>query len=117
MTELYEEFFAMLRFAKNLYDCGLTDKFKDIFRFWQLFGDDYWGFAQETIGLVFQDTRLYCNEADEIDTWLFTDPLIDQFCELCQEYEVRRGISEENNTYRRDMEQIIRDSFCFSSYN
>ena len=116
MTELYEEFFSMLRFAKNLYDCGLTDKLKDVFRFWQLFGDDYWGFAQETIGLVFQDTRLYYNEANEIDTWLFMDPLIDQFCELCQKYEARQGISEENNTYRKDMEQIIHESLCFNSY-
>lgn len=117
MTELYDEFFSMLRFAKNLYDCGFVEQHENSFGSWQLEGDDYWGLAHETISMVFQDTRLYYNERDEMDTWVFIDPSIDRFCQLCQEYEKRRGICEEENPYRRDMERAIHEGLCFSSYN
>jgi len=66
---------------------------------------------------LLSSTRQYYNEEIEVDTWLFCDPVIDRFCRLCQEFEESREISEEENPYRRDMEQIIHDSFCFSGYN
>ena len=117
MTELYQEFFAMLRFTKSLYDCGMGEQLKAWFGSCCLDGDNYWELAYEAIGWVFQDTRHYYNERDEIETWLFTDPVMDQFCKLCQEYEGREGISEKENPYRRDMEQIIHENFCFNSYS
>ncbi len=70
MVELYDEFFAMLRFTKNLCDCGMAEKVKDWF-----------GFCQ------------------------------------CREYEARKGISEKENPYRNDMEQILHDGFTFNSYS
>jgi len=117
MMELYEEFFSMLRLSKNLYDCGLATRFNRTFGFWHLDGDDYWELAREAIGWVFQDTREFYNEEQEIETWLFIDPVIDRFCKLCQEYETRKGISEEENPYRADMERTIHDGFAFSSYS
>lgn len=117
MVELYEEFFSMLRLSKNLYDCGLASQFTDSFDIWQLDGDDYWGLAYEAAGWVFQDTRHFYNERDEMDTWLFADPVIDRFCQLCQKYETRKGISEEENPYRAEMERTIRDGFAFSGYS
>lgn len=117
MTELYDEFFAMLRFTKNLCDYGMTEKVKDWFGSCKLDGDYYWELAHEAMGWVFQDTRLYYNEDREIDTWLFADPVIDRFCKLCREYETRRGISEEANPYRKDMERILHEEFTFDSYS
>lgn len=117
MTELYEEFFAMLRFTKNLHDCGMSDYIKSEIGSCQLDTDDYWGLAYEAISWVFSETRLYFNEFEEIDTWLFTDPLIDHFCQLCQEYEIRKNIREEANPYRKDMERILHEGFQFSSYS
>ena len=116
MVELYDEFFAMLRFTKSLSDCGMMEKVKDWFGSYKLDGDSYWELAYETIGFVFEDTRHYFNDNDEIETWMFTDPVIDRFCQLCQEYEARRGISEEGNPYRRDMTQILHDNLSFNSY-
>lgn len=116
MTELYDEFFAMLRFTKNLYDCGMGDRLKNQSVFYQLDADEYWGLTYEAIGWVFADTRLYYNKTDEMETWLFTDPVIDRFCQLCQEYENRRGISEEENPFRRDLVHILYESFRFSGY-
>jgi len=117
MTELYGEFFASLRLAKKLYDCGLAEQFKESFESQILDGDDYWTLAYEAAGWVFQDTCQYYNEEAEIETWLFTDPVIDRFCELCREYETRQGICEEQNSYRRDMAGIIRENFSFNSYS
>ncbi len=117
MTELYEEFFSMLRLAKTLFDCGLTDQSKEPFGSWKLDGDDYWGLAYEATGWIFQDTRHYYNEDKEIETWLFCDPIIDRFCRLCQEYETRSGIGEEKNPYRGDMERIMHDGLCFDGYS
>lgn len=115
MVELYDEFFSMLRFSKNVYDSGKVGQLKNWFGSCPLDGDLYWELAYETIGWVFQETRHYYNERDEIETWLFMDPVIDHFCQLCQRYEERRGIGEDKNAYRRDMEQVIHEEFCFNS--
>lgn len=117
MMELSEEFFAMLRLTKSLYDNGLADQLKRWYGFCPLDADDYWEIAHESIGWVFRDTRGYYNEEAEIETWLFIDPVIDRFCSLCQEYEHRKGIPQKENLYRRDMEQIVHDSFTFNSYS
>lgn len=115
--ELYDEFFSMLRFAKNLYDIGMEEQLKGWSGGYPLDGDIYWEMAYETISWVFQNTRHYYNARDELETWLFMDPMIDLFCQLCWEYEKHRGISEEENPYRRDMERIMRNGFWFNSYD
>lgn len=115
--ELYDEFFALLRLSKSLYDCGMAEQLKKWCGTCELDGDFYWELAHEATGWVFQDTRLYYNENDEMETWLFTDPIIDRFCKLCQEYESRKGISEKENPYRNDMERILHDGFTFSGYS
>ena len=117
MVELYDEFFGMLRFTKNLCDCGMMEKVKDWFGSCKLDGDYYWELAYEAISWAFQDTRRYYNNNNEIETWMFTDPMIERFCQLCQEYEKRQGISEKENPYRSDMERILHNGFTFSGYS
>lgn len=117
MMELYDDFFGMLRLTKRLYDCGIADRFKGLWDVYSLDGDEYWELAREAMGWAFTDTRLYYNENDEIETWLFVDPLIDRFCELCQKYETRRGISEDENFYRKEMETVLHEGFNFNSYS
>lgn len=117
MLELYNEFFAMLRFAKNICDCGMEEQLKDWFGYCPLDGDMYWELAYETIGWVFRDTRHYYNDRNEVETWLFMDPVIDRVCQLCQEYEARKRISEEANPFRRDMKRTVHEAFCFDSYS
>lgn len=117
MVELYAEFFGMLRFTKNLYDYGVMEEIKDWFGSCKLDGDCYWELAYETIGWAFRDTRHYYNENDEVETWLFMDPVIDRFCKICQEYEARKGIKEEDNPYRKEMEQILHEGLTFSGYS
>lgn len=115
MIEMCEDFFLILRFAKNMYDCRMDKQFKKLFGFYELNGDSYWELAYETISWVFQDTRLYYNDEKEIETWLFIDPVIDRFCELCQQYERQKGISETDNHYQKDMAKIAHNGFNFNS--
>ncbi len=117
MVELYDEFFSMLRFAKRLCEYDMEDPLKKWFGSDELDGENYWELAFEAISWIFRDTRRYYNEREEIETWMFTDPVIDRFCQLCREYEKRRGISEEENPYRRDMAKIIHEGLTFNSYS
>lgn len=117
MVELYDEFFSMLRLAKRMYECEMAGHIKEWLGSYELGGDNYWELACASICWVFQDTRHYYNERNEIETWLFMDPVIDRFCQLCQRYEELRGICEKDNRYRWDMAQTIHEEFCFSSYS
>lgn len=117
MVELYDEFFSMLRFAKRLCEYDMEEQLKDWVGTCELDADNYWELAYEAISWIFRDTRRYYNERDEIETWMFTDPIIDRFCQLCQEYEKRRGIGEEENPYRREMGYTIHEAFAFNSYS
>lgn len=117
MIELCDEFFSMLRFAKNLCEYDMADQLKNWFGSCPLDADYYWELAYETIGWVFQSTCHYYNEESEIETWLFMDPVIDHFCQVCQKYEERKNIAQEDNPYQKKMEQIIHEAFSFNSYS
>ena len=117
MIELYDEFFSMLRFAKNLCEYDMADQLKNWFGSCPLDTDYYWELTYETIGWVFQSTCHYYNEEAEIETWLFMDPAIDHFCQVCQKYEERKNIAQEDNPYQKKMEQIIHEAFSFNSYS
>ena len=68
MVELYDEFFSMLRFAKNLYDSGIEELMKEIMGSCELDGDYYWELAYDSISWVFRNTNLYYNDGGEIET-------------------------------------------------
>lgn len=117
MVELYPNFFAMLRLAKNLYDCSLMDKLPDYVQSLVLDEDLYYEMAYEAIDIVFEDTFHDYNEDVEVETYVFCDPVIDQYCQLCRQYEQRSHLSEEENPYRKEMERIIRSGFELGGYS
>lgn len=51
-----------------------------------------------------------------MDIYVFCDPLIDRFCQLCRQYERSSRMTEEENPYRKEIERIIRTGFCLSGY-
>lgn len=117
MKELNHTFFSVLRLAKVFFDSDVPDKAKKDLGTWELDEDNCYVLGLEASEWIFQNTAYYYNEAKEIDTWLFADPIIDRFCQLCQEYERANGITEEENPYRRYIEQTIHESFHFDSYS
>ena len=68
MVELYDEFFSMLRFAKNLYDSGIEELMKERMGSCELDGDYYWELAYDSISWVFRNTNHYYNDGGEIET-------------------------------------------------
>jgi len=117
MVELYPGFFYMLRLAKLLYDSGLVNKFPDEFRTLALGEDFYYELACTAIDAVFEYTVQDYNENREMDVYVFCDPLIDRFCQLCRQYELSCRMTEEENPYRKEIERIIRTGFCLSGYD
>lgn len=117
MQELNHTFFSVLRLAKIFFDSDVPDKAKNDIGIWELDEDSCYALGLEASEWIFQNTAHYYNERKDVDTWLFTDPIIDRFCRLCQEYERDKGITEEKNPYRSTIEQTIRENFRFDSYS
>lgn len=117
MAELYSDFFEMLWLAKNLYDSLPPEKLSDLFSYLELDSDLCYELAYNAISLVFDFTYEDYNEDYEFTTWVFGDPCIDKFCRLCQEYEEKYGLSEEENPYRQEITEVIRNEFDFPSYS
>ena len=117
MQELNHTFFSVLRLAKIFFDSDVPDKAKNDIGLWELDEDSCYALGLEASDWIFQNTVHYYNERKDVDTWFFSDPIIDQFCRLCQEYEQDKGITEEENPYRSTIEQTIRENFRFDSYS
>lgn len=117
MIELTPSFFAMLRLAEKLYESVLMDKVSDFFRTLTLNEDFYYELAYESTGVVFENTSLYYNEEKMVDTYVFCDPIIDRFCQLCRQYEQRRNLTEEENPYRKRIQAVIRFGFYLNGYD
>jgi len=117
MAELYSEFFEMLRLAKVLHDSAFSELFHDECDWLALDCDMCYELSYDAMAMAFAFTYEDYNEDYEFDIWIFGDPCIDKFCRLCREYEDRRGLSEEENPYRREIEAIIREGFRFPSYS
>ena len=117
MDELYPVFFEVLRLAKTVHD---TPRFKGL---WDTIGgtpldeDSVYELAIEAATSVFQDTGLYYNNEEEVETWVMKDPVIDRFCFLCEQLEQEKNLAEEINPYRRQAEQAIREGFSLNDYS
>lgn len=117
MVELYSSIFSMLRLAKRLHDCSLAEKMPYCFQSLTLDEDFYYELAYNATSIVFEDTIQDYNEDDGVEVYVFCDPIIDKFCQLCWQYEQRRHLTEAENPYRKRIEAIIHMSFELSGYN
>ncbi len=117
MDELYPEFFEMLRLAKIMHDSAYSEMFHKQCDSLELDGDMCYEMSYDAMSMAFEFTCEDYNEDYEFNTWVFGDPCIDKFCRLCQEYENRQGLSEEENPYRQEIGRIIRAGFEFPGYD
>jgi len=77
--------------------------------------EDYW-ISLCAATCVFPDLRQYYNEEIEAEIIVIFDPLIDEFCRLCTEYEQRANIEPGESDLRRAAIRYIYDSFDFPGY-
>ena len=117
MSELYPVFFEVLRLAKAVYDTPRLKRVWNMIEGTPLDEDSIYELAMEVATSVFQDTSLYYNNEDEVETWVMKDPVIDRFCFLCEQLEHEKNLAEEIDPYRRQAEKVIHEGFCMSDYS
>lgn len=116
MIEVCSEIFGMLRLAKRLHDGPFAETFHKACDCLSLDYDMSYEMAYDTIPLVFEFTHQDYNEVYDYNVWVFGDPCIDKFCRLCQEYEKRQGLSEDDDPYRAEVRRFIVQGFEFPGY-
>ena len=117
MIELYSDIFAMLRLAKRLHDKSLVDKLPGGFRSLTLDVDYYIELVYNAIDIVFENTCEDYNEENGEGVYVFCDPVIDSFCQLCLQYEQRSHLTEEEDPFRKKIEAVICSGFCLDGYS
>lgn len=109
---LWETLFTM----KKLYDHGkknLLNRYANHV----LDGDDVGEVAMQAIYEVFADTLDHWDEQADQDTYVFFDPVFDEFGKLCKAYETKKGIPAYQNPHREDIGRALRSALCFSDYS
>lgn len=117
MGELYSTFFEVLQLAKMVYDTPRLKGLWNVIEGIPLDEDSIYELAMEAATSVFQDTGLYYNNEDEVETWVMKDPVIDRFCFLCERLEHDKNLAEEIDPYRRQAEQVIHEGFNMNDYS
>lgn len=117
MIELTHEFFEMLALAKELFDRDLLENVLQEYGNLELCSDNCYMMASDAIGWIFEKTGCYYNQDHEIDIWVFCDSRINDFCRLCQLYEQRWNLSEDDNPYRQRIGEAIHEAFAFGPYS
>ncbi len=115
--ELEPYFFDNLCVAKQLWDAGASERFLKWCGSYPVDTEDYYELFYDGVASVFEETRTYYNEEDEVETLVLFDPLMDEFFHLCREYERRKGVSREDNPFRSRGQQEVHDSFGFMDYS
>lgn len=117
MEELGYYLWESLYILKELYDHGKGKDILDYYAPYKINGDYFYEMAVEVIGDVFEDTRCYYNEEQDLEVNVFFDPMITEFFQLCEQYEAEGGIPPENNPFRQNLYRAIESGFYFSSYS
>jgi len=117
MEEMHPCYIESIYLFKRLHDRGKSEELLKMYRNIEIDGDMYYEIAYEAIGSVFADTNNFYNQEKEFETWIFMDPLLEEFCRLCGEYEREHTLSPEENPFREKFENIIRSGLSFSSYD
>lgn len=117
MEELSYYLWETLYIMKGLYDHDKGKNILDYYAALKLDGDDFYELAMEAIGCVFEDTRCYYDEENQMEVNVFFDQIITEFFRLCEQYEAENGIPPEANRFRRSLDSAIRSGFHFGSYS
>ncbi len=117
MVELDCWLWESLYTVKQMYDHGCADQILTVYGNDEIDSDMVFEIACDGIGQIFEDTRNYCNDSAEIETYVFFDSMITDFYRLCEEYERKTKCSVRENSYRAEMKQAICNGFAFQDYS
>lgn len=117
MIELAPYIFECLYVMKQLYDHPSGEKIVEQYCDCVVDGDCFYELSLDAAMGIFKDSRDYYNEENEVSTLVFMDPMITEFCELCERYEAQRGIAAEDNIFRKEFGRAVDLAIRFDSYD
>ncbi len=106
-----------LYIVKQFHDHGKEKILLDEYGKYELCGDYMYEMSIEGICSVFSDTRNYYQENSDSEVYVFFDPSLDAFYRTCRAYERNKGISAEQNPYRKALERAINSALSFNDYS
>lgn len=117
MIEITEYLWEELYTLKKLYDHGKADGLLAELKEQPLNSDYIGDITMQAMYEVFAETRDYWNEDNDQEIYVFFDPILDEFHQLCREYEKKLGISPEKNPHRAEMRRAIQSGLQFHDYS
>lgn len=116
LMELADEWvWKEIYLMKRIYDFDPEAPILREFRDRVIDTDDFYEIGVACIETVFRDTRCYYNEKSEAETYVFFDPLFDEYGALCGEYGKRDQAGAEQ--LHREVLRCIEYSLSFYSYD
>lgn len=117
MKEINAYIFEGIYLMKQLYDHERGRGVFEAYRDETIEEDDFYEISYEACFAVIQDTRQYYNQEQEMEIYVFFDPVITEVFALCREYEKAQGITPAENPYRADIERAVFHEMSFSGYD
>ena len=117
MIEINDYLWGTIYVLKTVYDhdpdANVMKSYKEIV----MDGDYIYEVSEEAIRQFFADTREYYDDEKELSVYVFFDPIMTEFWELCEAYEERLGIKPEENRHRGDMERALNSALYIPDYS
>lgn len=110
-------FFQNLGMAKSLADGGYLEPFLERCGDYCVDGESSYELSWEGIACVFPNLCGYCNEDIDTEILVLFDPLIDEFCRLCQLYEEKEGLPHGTSPLRASAVREIYRNFDLYGYH
>lgn len=102
---------------KQFHDHGRLEELLREYGEYEIDGDFIYEFCLTSMTIVFRDTANYFHENLGMEVFVFRDPVLDSFYEVCCQYEKVKGIKPENNPHRAEITNHVRYSLSFDGYN
>ena len=117
MIEVNDYVWETIYILKTLYDHNPQALALRYFNDWVIDGDNVFEIAETTINQFFADSREYYDEEKEVSVYVFFDPLITGFWQLCDEYEERLKLKPKENKYRAGMYRALDSALYIPDYS
>ena len=117
MVEIDDYLWESVYIMKSVYDHSPDAAVLQFYRNDELDGDYVYEIAENSVDQFFADTRMYYNENEDLSVYVFFDPIITGFWQLCDEYEQRCGFKPEENRYRKEMGKALDSALHIPDYS
>ena len=117
MTEITDWLWETIYVLKGVYDHDPEAPVLQYYKDTVMDGDYVYEVAENSLDQFFADTREYYDEEKDLSIHVFFDPIITDFWALCDEYERRLGLKQEENRFREEMTRALSSALEIPDYS